>query len=68
MITIGSKMGNWKKILLIVLLVFAGLLLTLAGANLIELSKDLLLYLGIGLIILAILYYFLLNEPKKGGE
>lgn len=57
-------MANFKKLLLIVLLIFSGVLLILAGTNLIEVSKDLNLYLGIGLIILAIAYYFLFPSGK----
>lgn len=53
-------MGNLKKLLLVAVLVVAGLLLTLAGLNLIELSKNLILYSGIGLLVLAILTYFLM--------
>lgn len=60
-------MFDLKRLLLVILLIFAGTLLILAGTNLIELSKDLLLYLGIGLVVLAVSYYFLLKE-KRGGE
>ncbi len=66
-------MANFKKLLLIVLLIFSGVLLILAGTNLIEVSKDLNLYLGVGLIILAIAYYFLfpsgkIHQPKTSEE
>lgn len=66
-------MANFRKLLLLVLLIFSGIVLILAGTNLIEVSKNLNLYLGIGLIILAIAYYFLfpsgkITDKKKEGE
>lgn len=60
-------MTKLYKLILVTLLVFSGLLLVLAGTKLIQLSLDLLLYLGIGLLSTAIVYYFLYPE-KKGGE
>lgn len=60
-------MDNFYKLILVVLLIFAGALLVLAGTKLIELSLNLLLYIGVGLLILAAVYYYIYPK-KKGGE
>ncbi|MBI4037046.1 hypothetical protein HY385_01340 [Candidatus Daviesbacteria bacterium] len=52
-------MLKFKKVILVGLTGIAGLLLTLAGLNLIQLSDSLILYSGLSLLILAILMYFL---------
>lgn len=57
--TVKGFLGKFKKILLVVLTGVAGLLLTLAGFNLIELSQNLILYAGIILLVLTALLYFL---------
>ncbi len=59
-------MSGLKKSILVLLLTFAGVLLVLAGLKLIQLSLDLLLYLGIGLVSLAFLSYLL--YPTSGGD
>lgn len=51
--------ANFYRLILTLLLIFAGGLLVLSGFGLIELSKDLLLYLGVGLLTLAVLVYIL---------
>lgn len=61
-------MDNIYKLFLVILLIFAGSLLVLAGTNLIELSLELLLYLGLGLLALAGVYFFIYPNKKKGGE
>lgn len=48
-----------KKYILVMLIFFLGSLLTLSGFNLIQLSSELVLYSGIGLLIIAVLYYFI---------
>lgn len=50
---------QFKKAFLIGLTAIAGLLLTLAGLNLIQLSASLILYAGIILLVVAVLSYFL---------
>ena len=53
-------MSQIKKLIFVALAGIGGLLLTLAGLNLIELSKDLNLYAGIALLVLAgLLYLFI---------
>lgn len=52
-------MGKVKKTLWVGLVGIIGLLLTLAGIDLIQLSQSLILYSGLALISLAILLYFL---------
>lgn len=54
-----TALGKLKKVFLVLLVGIAGLLLTLAGFNLIELSQNLILYAGIGLLIIAGLMYLL---------
>ncbi len=49
--------NRFKKVILIVLTGVAGLLLTLAGLGLITLTTPLILYSGIALLILAVLFY-----------
>lgn len=48
---------RFRKVLLIVLTGVAGLLLTLAGLGLISLTQPLILYSGISLLILTVLFY-----------
>lgn len=52
-------LGGFRKVILVVLTGVAGLLLTLAGLNLIQLSPSLILYAGVGLLIVAVLIYAL---------
>lgn len=49
--------NRFKKVILIVLTGVAGLLLTLAGLGLITLTPPLILYSGIALLILTVLFY-----------
>lgn len=49
--------NRFKKVILIVLTGVAGLLLTLAGLGLIQLTQPLILYSGITLLVLTIFYY-----------
>ena len=58
-------MGRLKRRVLILLTAVAGLLMTLAGLNLIELSKSLILYTGVILMVLAILSYLTERDKKK---
>jgi hypothetical protein len=51
-------MKNSKKLLFVVILGIEGLLLVLAGFNLIQLSQTLILYSGIALLIISGLLYF----------
>ncbi len=48
-----------KRLFLVSLLVVSGLLLTLAGLNLISITSNLQLYSGVGLLVLALIYYFI---------
>lgn len=50
-------MHEIRRFIFVILLFFAGILLILSGLSLISLSLNLLLYLGIGLVIMAIFYY-----------
>lgn len=50
-------MGKIKRLVLVILTGISGLLLTFAGLNLIEISKELILYTGIVLLLVAILSY-----------
>lgn len=52
-------MGKLKKLVLVGLTGVAGLLLTLAGLGLIQLSLSLILYSGLVLLVLAGIMYFL---------
>lgn len=52
-------MQKAKKIFLVGVLILLGLLLVLAGVNLVQLSGDLILYSGVGLLVIAVAYYFL---------
>ena len=64
-------MASSYRLILVILLIFSGFLIILAGIKLIDLSTDLLLYLGIGLLILSVVTYFsgnLNKYTKKGGE
>lgn len=57
--TILQQLFNrFKKAILIVLTGVAGLLLTLSGLGLITLTPPLILYSGIALLILTVLFYF----------
>lgn len=58
-------MGKLKTLAICVPTLLAGLLLVLAGFNLVELSLNLLLYIGILLIVLSVVTYFLDNKSKK---
>jgi len=51
-------MKNIKKLFFVTILGIEGLLLVLAGFNLIQLSQNLILYSGIALIIISGLLYF----------
>lgn len=51
-------MANIKKLFFVGLIGIGGLLLTLAGLNLIQLSQSLILYAGLGLLVVAGLLYF----------
>lgn len=51
-------MGNIKKLFFVVIIGIGGLLLTLAGLDLIQLSETLILYSGIALLVIAALLYF----------
>ena len=50
---------NIKKMLLVGLLILVGLLLVLAGFGLVSIAQNLILYLGLGLLILAVIYYII---------
>lgn len=52
-------LAKFKKTILFVLTGVAGLLLTLAGLNLIQLSQNLILYAGLTLLVVAALLYWL---------
>lgn len=52
-------LGKFKKLILVTLTGIAGLLLTLAGLNLIQLSQSLILYAGMILLLISALIYFL---------
>lgn len=58
-VALKNTLGGFKKVLLVSLAAVAGLLLTLAGVNLIQLSQTLILYSGIALLALSVLIYFL---------
>jgi len=47
-----------KKLFFVGVIGIGGLLLTLAGLSLISLSQSLILYSGIGLLVVAVLLYF----------
>lgn len=51
-------MAKAKKFFFSGLIALVGLLLVLAGVNLIELSETLVLYTGIGALVIAVLLYF----------
>ena len=51
-------MAQIKKLIFVGLIGIGGLLLTLAGFNLIQLSQNLILYAGILLLVIALLLYF----------
>lgn len=54
-------MRKFKKLIFVTLTAIGGLLLTLAGVSLINLSQNLILYAGILLIILAGFSYFFMD-------
>ena len=60
-------MGSVGRLFSPIVLIFAGALLSLAGLGLIEITKDLLLYLGLSLIIIAVAS-IILTKKKLGGE
>ena len=60
-------MKNLYKLFLVLVLIFVGFLLLLAGLKLIELALNLILYLGIALLTLSVIYYFIYPN-EKGGE
>ena len=51
-------LGRFKKLILFGLTAVAGLLLTLAGLGLIELSLSLILYAWLAFLFVAVLLYF----------
>lgn len=51
-------LGNLKKLLFVAIIGIGGLLLTLAGLNLIQLSQNLILYAGLVYLVIAALVYF----------
>lgn len=51
-------MAKIKKTIFVGLTGIVGLLLTLAGLSLIQISPSLILYTGVGLLILALAVYF----------
>lgn len=52
-------MKELRKTIFSVLLILLGILLALAGLNLIQISQGLLLYSGIGLLALSIIFYII---------
>lgn len=52
-------MHSIKKFLLVGGIGLIGILLTLAGLNLLQMSSSLVLYSGLGLFSIALIYYFL---------
>lgn len=52
-----ARLDTTKKVIIAALVAVIGLLLTLAGLNLIQMSSNLVLYSGVALLILAILQY-----------
>ncbi|MBI2596474.1 hypothetical protein HYW46_07135 [Candidatus Daviesbacteria bacterium] len=52
-------MKDLRKTILAVILILLGILLALAGLSLIQISQGLLLYSGIGLLALAIIFYII---------
>lgn len=61
-------MGKIKRLVLVSLTGISGLLLTFAGLNLIEISKELILYTGIVLLFVAILSYLFSGRSDKRGD
>lgn len=55
-----ASLNGIKKLVVIMVVGIAGLLLTLAGVNLIQLSESLILYSGVSLLLLTALLYWLL--------
>lgn len=56
---VGLALGKFKKLILLLILGFLGILLTLSGLSLIQLSPSLVLYSGIILLVLSLILYFL---------
>lgn len=54
---ISTVWQRFRKAILIILTGVAGLLLTLAGLGLIQLTQPLILYSGIALLALTVLFY-----------
>lgn len=52
-----ERLGGIKKFVLVGLTAVAGLLLTLSGLNLIEISGTLIFYTGLLLLVLSVLIY-----------
>lgn len=57
-ISLKELFNRFKKVILIILTGVAGLLLTLSGLGLIELTQPLILYSGIALLAMTALLYF----------
>lgn len=55
----SSQIKNLKRLFLVLVLLALGGLLTLAGFELIQFSKDLTKISGLGLLTLAIIYYMI---------
>lgn len=53
------RMGNFKKLIILFLLTLTGIFLGLAGLELVQLSRTLLLYFGAGLVVISVLNYLL---------
>lgn len=56
-ISFGDIFNRFKKIILIILIGISGLLLTLTGLGLIQLTQPLILYSGIALLVMTGLIY-----------
>mgnify|MGYP001579838579 CR=1 FL=1 len=59
-------MGSVARLFSPIVLIFAGALLSLAGLGLLQITNDLLLYLGLSLIIIAIAS-IILTKKSLGG-
>lgn len=56
-LSLENLFNRFKKVILIILTGVSGLLLTLAGVGLIQLTPPLILYSGIALLVMTILLY-----------
>ena len=54
-------MAKAKKFFFSILIALVGLLLVLAGLDLIELSQTLTLYIGIGALLIAVILYLVVS-------